>query len=161
MGDAHYGHDLYGALRSGYIRRSCEACFKMLAEVRGRMNPMGGAEERPGVTFGLALNTLIQCAEREGIPTEKIREKILHVAERWDESFGGHHPLEGTRLLQFDESMEGAHEDPVETGELGWDNYDAEVDAMSEERAKETLKEEARLRKQAQTEAAELRAAAK
>jgi len=157
MSDAHYGHDLYGALRSGYIRRSREACFKALTEVRGRVDPIGGAEEKPGVVFGLALSTLIQCAERQGIPTATIREKVKRVADRWDESFGGHRPLEGTALLQFDESMEGAREDPVETGNLGWENYDAEVDAMSEERAKETLKEEARLRRQAQIEAADLR----
>lgn len=156
MRGAHYGHDLYGALRAGYTRRSREAGFKLLAEVRGRMDPMqAGIEER--ITFSMALHTLIECAEHDGIPTDQIRDKIKHSAERWDADFGGHRALEGIALRQFDENMAGGQEDPVVTGNLGWENYDAEVDAMASSVARETLKEEARLRKQAQEEAAELR----
>lgn len=146
----NYAHDMHGALMYGYIRRLRTAVETACDEASGWARPYNPSNASARSRVALTLGELLLYARRLGLTEDEIT-KLLE-REKATGEFGCQGNSRDRDIAADRWETDHKRENPAYGSD--WIEYDAYVDGLSDrEQLRRLLKDEARLRAQAQREA--------
>jgi hypothetical protein len=142
-----YAHDLVGARIQGAARRTHEH-IRAALDASIHWSHTLGKEVEPRLRFALVLGVLLSEAAELGVSEEEMRKVLKRDAESRQLFI----PI-GKREREMGWKID--RQDPSD--QLTWEEYDAQVDKLREDDLRDALKREARLRRDALNELADVR----